>query len=112
MRLSLKKTLAAAATVAAAATALPLLAAAPAGAVGPAGNNGPLTLAPQTGTGTTNFSLSFPSGAQFQCPGDSASGGYRVQGFVVPASQNLANMTFTSTGPVGGQPLITPAGDA
>ena len=104
----MKKVLAGAATLAAAAATLPLLAT-PAFA---ATNNGGLTLSPQSGTAATQFSLAFP-GATIACPGDSASGGYRVQSFVVPAATNLDNLTFTSTGPNVGQPLYaSPSGNA
>ena len=111
MRIGFKKALAGTATLAAAATAIPLLAATPAFA---ATNNGVLNISPQSGTSATNFTLSFPSGSTFACPGDSATGGYRVQGFVVPNSTNLDSMTFKSTGPnvAGGQPLIDTSGNS
>jgi hypothetical protein len=109
MHMKLKQTLAGVATLAAAAGVLPLIAASPASA---ATNNGALTISPSSGTSAGNFTLNFGSGAPIACPGDSATGGYRVQGFVVPAATNLDNLAFNSVGPVGGGlPLIDTAGN-
>ncbi len=110
MHVKLKQALAGAATLAAAAGALPLLAATPAFA---ATNNGALTMSPAGGTSSTSFSLGFGSGSPIACPGDSATGGYRVQGFVVPNATNLDTMLFNSTGPnvAGGQALQDAGGN-
>lgn len=108
MHLKLKQTLAGVATLAAAAGALPLLAASPAAA---ATNQGTLTLSPTSGTSAGTYNLAFPAGSSTACAGDSATNGYRVQGFVVPTSQDLNAMTFNSVGPVGGQPLIDQFGN-
>jgi hypothetical protein len=39
-------------------------------------------------------------GTNPSCPGDSASGNYRVQSFMIPASAHLDGMTFDANGPV------------
>ncbi len=74
-------------------------------------NNGGVVMAPTSGTAADNWDLSF-AGSAIACPGDSATGQYRVQSFAVPAGTNLDTLTFTSTGPAVGQPLFSPAGDA
>ena len=49
------------------------------------------------GSGTA-FALAPPTGAA--CTGDSATGGYRVQSYMVPASVNPSTLTFDANGPV------------
>jgi hypothetical protein len=72
-------------------------------------NAGELTLAtPVGGTGASDpvtdggsalpLILTLPSGAA--CSGDSASGGYRVQTFMVPATVDPLTLKFGSSGPV------------
>lgn len=72
-------------------------------------NAGGLTLATPVGaTGASDpvteggsalpLVLTLPNGAA--CTGDSASGGYRVQTFMVPASVDLETLRFGSNGPV------------
>jgi hypothetical protein len=51
------------------------------------------------GGSTTPFSLDLPDGAE--CPGDSADGGYRVQSFLVPATDDPGQLTYYSVMPVG-----------
>jgi len=64
---------------------------------------GPLTMTPSTGTGTTNFllkpTMNNNPNAAF-CPGDSATGNYRWQTFITPATVDPATLTYDSTGPV------------
>ncbi|HVV38284.1 MAG TPA: hypothetical protein VHC63_16875 [Acidimicrobiales bacterium] len=50
------------------------------------------------GNAGTNFSLKLPDGAA--CSGDSQSGEYRVQSFMVPASVDPATLTFDGGGPI------------
>ena len=49
------------------------------------------------GSGTA-FALSPPTGAA--CTGDSATGGYRVQSYMVPANVDPSTLTFDANGPV------------
>ena len=49
------------------------------------------------GSGTA-FALAPPTGAA--CTGDSATGGYRVQSYMVPASVNPSTLTFDANGPI------------
>jgi predicted phage tail protein len=51
-----------------------------------------------TGGSSTQFTLAVPVGAA--CTGDSATGGYRVQSFIVPAATDLSLLTFNNSGPV------------
>jgi hypothetical protein len=54
---------------------------------------------PLTGGDTDDrFSLQPPAAAA--CSGDSATGGYRIQSFMVPASVDLSALTFDSNGPL------------
>lgn len=102
MRFSLKKALAGAAVLAALATVSPFIGGIPSAAA--ATNNGPATMNPTSGTSGTSFTLNL--GASPACPGDSASGGYRVQSFMIPASADIdSTLTFNSSGPtpVSGQ---------
>ncbi len=76
-----------------------------------AGN--PLT----SGGSATAFALAVPVGAA--CTGDSATGGYRVQSYMVPETVNPNTLTFGLTGPVPlgsgasfRQPLFTSAGSS
>lgn len=67
----------------------------PAGGAGQAGGS----LTPVTEGGSAlPIALVLPSGAA--CTGDSATGGYRVQSFMVPASTDIATLKFGSGGPV------------
>lgn len=50
------------------------------------------------GGSATKFALSPPVGAA--CTGDSATAGYRVQSYIVPASVDPSTLTFDSNGPV------------
>ncbi|MBI4934306.1 MAG: fibronectin type III domain-containing protein, partial [Actinobacteria bacterium] len=60
---------------------------------------GTVTVSPASGTGATNFTLNPPSGAA--CPGDSASGGYSWQTFLVSTTVDPATLTY-----VGGFPQV------
>ncbi len=62
--------------------------------VGAGGTHEPLT----SGGSATEFNLSL--GTNPVCPGDSASGNYRVQSFMIPASADIDAMTFDANGPV------------
>ncbi|MFM2076852.1 MAG: hypothetical protein RJA49_742, partial [Actinomycetota bacterium] len=57
----------------------------------PAGTN---TLTPASGTQASTFNLAPPAGAA--CAGDSASGGYRWQTFMVPTSVDAGTLTYTA----------------
>jgi hypothetical protein len=61
---------------------------------GTAGDGQPLA----AGGSATPFALVPPAGAS--CTGDSATDGYRVQSYMVPASVDPSTLTFDSTGPV------------
>ncbi len=111
MQSKLKRALAGVAALASVATVVPLFAASPAGAVSPAGDKGTLTMNPASGTSASTFTLGFGANPT-DCPGDSSTGGYRWSTFMVPSTTDLATMTWNSTGPVGGQALISTAGDA
>lgn len=56
------------------------------------------------GGSATQFVFDMPGGAR--CPGDSASGGYRVQGFMLPSTTPLSNVHFSTSGPSSGLPLF------
>ena len=56
------------------------------------------TVTPTSGSKTTAFQLNL--GANPACPGDSATGGYRWQTFLVPDGTDLEQLTFGSNGPV------------
>lgn len=65
------------------------------------------------GGSATPFSLGIPVGAQ--CPGDSAEGGYRVQGYFVSESYSPISLQFGSNGPVPvsmGSRVLQPLFDA
>ena len=51
------------------------------------------------GGSATEFSLALPEGAA--CPGDSASGDWRVQSFLVPVTDDPGTFTYESTKPAG-----------
>ena len=51
-----------------------------------------------SGGSATKFYLKVPSGAA--CSGDTASGGYRVQSYMVPSSVDPAGLTFDGNGPM------------
>jgi hypothetical protein len=66
--------------------------------------------------GNALFGLRFPGGTG-ACPGDSASGGYRIQSYIVPDGVDPSTLTYDATGPVPGdfganlrQPLYKPDG--
>ncbi|MEI8238380.1 MAG: fibronectin type III domain-containing protein [Actinomycetota bacterium] len=112
--MTIKRGLAVAAALAAAsaglvsahtASAAPLAVAtfAPAGTVAPS---------PASGTSTTAITLSPPGGAS--CAGDSVSGGYRWQTFMVPSTVDPSTIVFGANGPTGaGQmPLYNTSGSA
>jgi hypothetical protein len=58
------------------------------------GGNAPLA----SGAATDAFQLSVPVGAS--CAGDTATGGYHVQSYIVPATVDPGILTWNSTGPV------------
>ncbi len=61
-------------------------------------DNGVATTSPNSGTSGTNFTIGL--GANPACPGDSATGGYRIQSFMIPASADIdSTLTFGSNGP-------------
>lgn len=51
-----------------------------------------------SGGSATQFNLKPPAGST--CTGDSATGGYRVQTYMVPTSVNPADLTFNALGPL------------
>jgi hypothetical protein len=51
------------------------------------------------GGSATKFSLALPDGAA--CPGDSATGNWRIQSFLVPATDDPGTFTYQSTKPAG-----------
>ena len=77
---------------------------------------GPLAGTPITSGGSaTAIALDPPNGAA--CTGDSATGGYRVQTYMVPATVDPATLTYGTTGPIPPgtgaalrQPLFSTAG--
>ena len=87
-----------------------------AGTLTPEQSAGPLAGQPITSGGSaTAFALTPPSGAA--CTGDSATGNFRVQSYMVPSSVNPATLTFGAQGPIPGgtganlrQPLFSSAG--
>ncbi|MEN9643491.1 MAG: hypothetical protein RL238_160 [Actinomycetota bacterium] len=66
----------------------------------PAGSpaDGTNTLSPLSFANTATFSLTPPAGAA--CQGDSASGGYRWQTFMVPSSVDAGTLTYNASGPI------------
>ncbi len=110
--MKLKQALSGVVVAALAAIAVPLMTATPASAAGSL--QGPATISTQSGDSNTNWNLTLPAGAA--CTGDSASGGYRVQSYMVPASVDPSTLQFGSGGPtpsgLGGsfaQPLFDTA---
>ncbi|MDO8362471.1 MAG: fibronectin type III domain-containing protein [Actinomycetota bacterium] len=67
--------------------------------------NGAATVSPLTGNSATSITLLPPSGAV--CPGDSASGGYKWQTFMVASSVDPATLTYNASGPVSGGAAFT-----
>jgi hypothetical protein len=61
---------------------------------GTADEGQPLT----AGGSSTAFALAPPAGAS--CTGDSATGGYRVQSYIVPGNVDPSTLTFDSGGPI------------
>ena len=51
----------------------------------------------ESGGSTTAFSIGLPAGAA--CTGDSATGGYRIQSYMVPAAIDPATLKFNANGP-------------
>lgn len=105
MRFGLKRIVIGLAALATLATAVPLIAAAPASAAvaSPVATvNGSVTMSPTSGTKSgnnyTSFSITLNSSSA--CPGDSASGNYLWQTFIIDASVDLQSVQFGSTGPV------------
>ena len=58
---------------------------------------GAATISPTSGNSASSLNIQPPSGAV--CPGDSASGGYRWQTFMVPNAVDAATLTYTAAGP-------------
>lgn len=105
MRFGLKRILTGLAALATLATAVPLIAASPASAAiaSPAATvNGSVTMSPTSGTksGNNYTSFSITLNTSSACPGDSASGNYLWQTFIIDASVDLQSVQFGSTGPV------------
>ena len=63
--------------------------------------SGDATISPTSGTSATSLTILPPSGTV--CPGDSASGGYRWQTFIVPSTVDAGALTY-SGGPVAVAP--------
>ncbi len=61
---------------------------------------GPLTLNPTSGNSSRNIAIA-PSPLPAKCPGDSANGGYAVNSFMTPATNDPATLTYNAGGPVG-----------
>jgi hypothetical protein len=62
------------------------------------GPDAPVTGVPLAGgNSNTRFNLEPPAGAA--CTGDSATGGYRIQTFMVPAAVDVNTLTFDANGP-------------
>lgn len=61
-------------------------------------SSGAVTLTPPTGNSSTVMTI-LPPSPSF-CPGDSATGGYRWQTFIVTGSADPATLTYDSSGPV------------
>jgi hypothetical protein len=106
VRFNLRKALAGVAALATLTAISPFI-----GSVAPASaanDNGVATITPTSGTSATNFKLNLGTnlGTNPVCPGDSATGGYRIQSFMIPESADIdATLTFGSSGPtaVSGQ---------
>ncbi len=66
----------------------------------PAGSpaDGTNTLSPLSFANSATFNLTPPAGAA--CQGDSASGGYRWQTFMVPSSVDAGTLTYNASGPI------------
>lgn len=71
-------------------------------------NAGAATITPTSGTHSTSYTLRIDASAA--CTGDSASGNYKVNGYMVPAATDPGSISFTNSGPVGGLPLISATG--
>ena len=102
------------------------LVAGPNGRVSAAANAGALQILVPAGTPTagqpitngvnaTVFALTPPTGAS--CTGDTTTGGYKVQSYIVPASVDPATLTYDSLGPISAatgsnfrQPLYSAGG--
>jgi hypothetical protein len=64
-----------------------------------------------SGGSSTQWTLNLPSGAA--CSGDTATQGYHVYSFIVPAATDVGTLTFNpSTGPSTGNPLVDSTGSA
>lgn len=102
MRFGIKRILAGAAAIASLATAAPFLAApaASAASASPAATvNGTVTLSPTSGTKSgTSYAITLNSSSA--CPGDTATGNYNWQTFMIDATVDLQTVQFGGTGPV------------
>jgi hypothetical protein len=64
-----------------------------------------------SGGSATSWTLNLPGHAS--CSGDSATQGYHVYSFIVPAATDVGTLTFNpSTGPSSGNPLVDSTGSA
>jgi hypothetical protein len=63
---------------------------------------------PGSGSDTTNFSITLPSGAK--CSGDTAAGGYHVYSYVVPSSVDPRTLNFSTGSASQGVSLIDSTG--
>src|SRR5262249_18733627 len=62
-----------------------------------------------SGGSATSWTLNLPGHAS--CSGDSATKGYHVYSFIVPAATDVGTLTFNpSTGPSSGSPLVDSTG--
>ena len=105
MRFGLKRLVIGAAALATLATTAPLIAVSPATAAvaSPAATvNGSVSMSPTSGTKSGNnfTSFSITLNTSSACPGDSASGNYLWQTFLIDSSVDLQSVQFGSTGPV------------
>jgi len=113
MRMTITRGLAVAAAVAAASAGLVSTSASAAPlAVAAFASSGSVAPSPASGTSSTVFTLTPPAGAA--CAGDSVSGGYRWQTFLVPSTVDPSTITFGATGPAGAgnAPLYDSTGSA
>ena len=79
---------------------------------GAATSSGGLVMTPTSGSSATEYTLGFASGATKSCPGDSATGGYFLSGFIVTSGTSIDNLVFNSIGPVGGVTVQDAGGTA
>jgi hypothetical protein len=79
---------------------------------GAATRTGSLDVSPSSGTSADDYTLSFPNGVGTACPGDSATGGFFLSGFVVPTGTAIDGLQFNSLGPNVGFPVQDSGGTA